>query len=124
MFVENVAEAIALAATHPAAAREIYNVAPAPAVTGGSILASYPTVAEWGRMMATAAGVAPAIEARPDTQDDADSLPDFSHHLLVDGTKIHRDLGFVPPVDTARAAVETAAWLKKSADDGVRSTIR
>ncbi len=84
--VENVAAAIALAATHPAAAGRIYNAGEAATPTMGERLARLPP--HEGR------GDAPPFDYRQD--------------MVVDTGRIRRELGYADPVDED-AAMRTLA---------------
>jgi nucleoside-diphosphate-sugar epimerase len=87
-YVENVAAAIVLAATHPAAAGKIYNV-------GEEIT---PTVAERLRDL-PASAIGPATDAPYD----------FAQDIVYDTTPIRTELGYVEPVsylDGIRRTVE------------------
>jgi len=100
-FVEDAGRAIALAATHPAAAGRIYNVAEDPA----------PTELEWVRMIAAVAGwdgdIVPV---------DSQRLPEplridpHGQDLHMDSTRIRADLGFVEPVTRHEAIADTIDW--------------
>lgn len=99
-YVENVAAAIVLAVTHPAAAGRIYNVGEEPALTE----------AEWIRKIGAVAGwqgeVVPVPEAAlPD-------LPDLSteQDLVLDTSRIRRELGFREVVSLEEGLGRTIRW--------------
>ncbi|HTX34015.1 MAG TPA: NAD-dependent epimerase/dehydratase family protein, partial [Bryobacteraceae bacterium] len=81
-FVENVAEAVVLAATRDAAAGRTYNVGEAIAPSWAERLAEWGRVAGWhGRILGVPADALPENERMPQ---------DFSHHLAIDTTRIRR----------------------------------
>lgn len=100
-YVENIADAIAAAATNGAAAGRIYNVAEPESATE----------LEWARHIARAAGWTGEIVVVPD--DDAPPAlrpPGNLHqHWVVDSTRIRAELGYrerVPRDDAIRRTVE------------------
>jgi len=109
-FVENVAEAVVLAATHDAAAGGTYNVGEAVAPTWAERLAEWARVADWhGRIVPVPADALPENERMP---------PDFSHHLAIDTTRIRRDLGYAEPVTREEGIARTIAWERSEAAAG------
>jgi nucleoside-diphosphate-sugar epimerase len=109
-FVENVAAAIALAATDHRAAGQIYNVAEAE---------SFSEV-EWARMIARAAGWTGEFIVRP-----ADRVPEHlklpgnaNQHWVVDSTKIRRELGYAEPVSRDEAIRRTIEWERANPPSG------
>jgi nucleoside-diphosphate-sugar epimerase len=86
-YVENVADAIVLAALNERAAGETYNVGEPDA----------PTEAEWASMVEIG-GLKPTATL------------DFSYHLVTDTTAIRRDLGYVERVSRKDAIAKTVAW--------------
>ncbi len=101
-FVENVAEAIALAAGDSRAAGRVYNVGEEPALSES----------EWVRRIAAAAGVAAEIR-----EVDAADLPpelsepyDFSHDLVADTRRIRGELGYREVVDRDAAIAASTVW--------------
>jgi nucleoside-diphosphate-sugar epimerase len=100
-YVENVAAAIARAVADERAAGRIYNVADEPA----------PTVAGWVAAIGEAAGWPGRIVAVP-----RDVLPphlrdpyDYRHSLVVDSSRIRRELGWTGDVTLAEALHATVA---------------
>jgi nucleoside-diphosphate-sugar epimerase/aminoglycoside phosphotransferase (APT) family kinase protein len=99
-YVENVAAAIALAATAPAATG-IYNV--------GETIASE---REWTGWVAAAAGfagevaVVPAAVAPPHLHPPGNTAQDW----VADSSRFQRELGFAPPVPLDVALARTIAW--------------
>jgi nucleoside-diphosphate-sugar epimerase len=85
-FAEDVAEAVVLAATNPAAAGRIYNVGEINAPAMAERLADFARVAGWqGRIVR-----APASELP-----EADRMAqDFAHHLTYDTTRIREEIGY------------------------------
>jgi nucleoside-diphosphate-sugar epimerase len=101
-YVENVAAAIVLAITDDRAAGRIYNVGEAHTLT----------IAEWVRAIADAAGWNGSIVTLP-----ADRLPphlvadmDTTQDLLVDTTRIRRELGYREPIELNEALARTISW--------------
>jgi nucleoside-diphosphate-sugar epimerase len=102
-YVDNVAAAIALAATRPAAAGRIYNVAEEPALSTADWIGRIGRGAEWnGR-----------VQGLPE-----DDLPehlrsagmDWRHDWVVDTTRIRRELGYVESVGPDEALSRTVRW--------------
>lgn len=101
-YVENVADAIALAATDERAAGKIYNIGEAHAFTE----------AEWVRKVGEAAGWDGEIIVMP-----AESLPahlaapyDYDQHLDVSTSRFRRELGYHERVSQPAALEETVRW--------------
>jgi nucleoside-diphosphate-sugar epimerase len=85
-FAEDIAEAVVLAVTTPAAAGRIYNVGESPTPTTAERLADFARVAGWrGRIV--------AVPARDLPESDR-MAHDFAHHLVYDTTSIRRELGY------------------------------
>jgi len=109
-FVENVAAAIALAATQDRAAGEMYNVAEAESFTE----------LEWARMIARSVGWTGDFVVRP-----ADQVPEHlrlpgnaQQHWVVDSTKIRRDLGYAEPIARDEAMRRTIEWERANPPSG------
>lgn len=101
-FVENVAEAVVLAATLDAAAGRTYNVGEAIAPSWAERLAEWARVAGWhGRIIGVPADSLPENERMPQ---------DFSHHLAIDTTRIRRELGYAERVPREAGIARTLAW--------------
>jgi nucleoside-diphosphate-sugar epimerase len=101
-YVENVAAAIALAATDERAANRIYNVGEAQALSE----------IEWARAIAAAAGWTGEFLVVPD-----DQMPEplrapynLEHHLAVDTSRIQCELDYTEPVSRNEALLQTVAW--------------
>jgi len=101
-YVENVADAIALAATDERAANRIYNVGEPAALSE----------LEWARAIAFAAGWTGEFVVVPD-----DELPDhlrapynLAHHLDSDTSRIRRELDYTERVSHGEALQQTVAW--------------
>jgi nucleoside-diphosphate-sugar epimerase len=101
-YVENVAAAIALAATHRAAAGRIYNVAESE---------SY-SEAEWSRLIGEIAGWRGKVVAVPDEKAPAASRSPgrLEQHWVADSSRIRRELGFAEPVNREEAIRRTIEW--------------
>ncbi len=105
-FVENVAEAVVLAATLDAAAGRTYNVGEAIAPTWAERLSEWARVAGWrGRIVPVAADALPENERM---------AQDFSHHLAIDTTRIRHELGYAEPVPREVGIARTIAWERTS----------
>ncbi|HJU56013.1 MAG TPA: NAD-dependent epimerase/dehydratase family protein [Pyrinomonadaceae bacterium] len=101
-YVENVADAIALAAADERAADNIYNVGEREALTE----------ADWVRSIGRAAGWNGEVLTVP-----ADSLPehlaakvDYAHHLFTDTSRLRAELGYNERVSLAEALRRTIDW--------------
>jgi nucleoside-diphosphate-sugar epimerase len=106
-FVEDVAEAVVLAATLDAAAGRTYNVGEAITPTWAERLAAWGRVAGWrGRIVPVAADTLPENERM---------VQDFSHHLAIDTTRIRRELGYAEVVPREAGIARTIAWERASA---------
>jgi nucleoside-diphosphate-sugar epimerase len=101
-YVENVADAIALAATDERAASKIYNIGEAHAFAE----------AEWARRLGDAARWSGEIIAMPEQ-----SLPahlaapyNYNHHLDVSTSRFREELGYSERVAPDAALSETISW--------------
>ena len=101
-YVDNVAAAIALAATDDRAVGRVYNVAEPDALPE----------ADWVRAIGDAAGWRGDVVVLPD-----DRLPphlrqglNAEQHLVMDSTRIRRELGYAEPVAREEALRQTVAW--------------
>jgi nucleoside-diphosphate-sugar epimerase len=97
-FVEDVAAAIALAATDPRAAGRTYNVGEREALTE----------AEWVRAVGATAGWSGRVVPVP-----RGPLPvpaNFRQHLVADTTRVRDELGFREAVPRQEALAETVRW--------------
>ncbi len=101
-YVENVADAIALAVTNESASGRIYNVGDADTFTES----------QWVRAIGSAAGWTGEVITVPD-----DSLPahmvspvDYAHHLATDTRRIRAELGYSERVPREEALRRTIEW--------------
>lgn len=101
-YVENVADAIALAVMDARAASRVYNVGEPEALP----------LAGWVREIGQAAGWRGEIRALPDEQ-----LPphlrakgDFAQDLVADSSRIRSELGYAEAIPRDEALRRTAAW--------------
>jgi nucleoside-diphosphate-sugar epimerase len=101
-YVENVASAIALAATSDRAAGRIYNVAETDNLTE----------LDWAKAVARVAGWPGALHVVP-----ADGTPahlrlpgNYDQHWVVDSTRIRAELGYVEPIGRDEAIRRTIEW--------------
>jgi nucleoside-diphosphate-sugar epimerase len=101
-YVENVAAAVALAATDERATGQVYNVGEPEARTE----------AEWVRSIGRAAGWAGQVLAVPEGE-----LPehlrtplDWSHDIVGDTSKLRQELGYQEPAPPNEAMALTVAW--------------
>lgn len=112
-YVENVAAAIAHAATDPRAANRVYNVGEAKTPTAAE------RVEDIGRVVGWAGEVVPLP---------ADQLPDhlqapvdWRYELATDTRRLYDELGFQPPVSFEEAVRRTAAWERTQRPDDAKS---
>ena len=108
-FVENVAEAIALAALSPQAAGRIYNVAEMPAFSE----------LEWAQMIAASAGWDGRMVTLP-----KDKMPAHlvmpgnpAQHWDADSSRIRNELGYREPVALEEAIRRTVEWERAQRQD-------
>jgi nucleoside-diphosphate-sugar epimerase len=94
-YVENVAEAIALAAVSERAAGRVYNVAEQPAFTE----------LEWARKIAAAMGWMGEFVSVPKIR-----AGNCAQHWDADSSRIRRELGYAEPVPMEDAILRTIAW--------------
>lgn len=108
-YVENVAEAIALAVEQPQAGGRTYNVGDA----------SPPTTATWIQQIGARAGWRGRVVALPRERLPEGLRPDedFSHPLVVDASRIRRELGFRPVRSVEDALDATIAWERANAPE-------
>ena len=101
-YVENVAEAIALAVVDDRAAGRVYNV--------GEV--ESPTWEEWARQLARAVGWPGAIVLAPRERLPAQPLARVKpyQHLLTDSRRIRQELGYAEPVALDEALRRAIAW--------------
>jgi nucleoside-diphosphate-sugar epimerase len=101
-YVENVAEAIALAAIDPRSTGGIYNVGEA----------DTPTMFERVRRMAEASGWTGRVSIVPDDQLPEDlKLPyDLKQHMVMDTSRIRNELGYREVVSEAEGIRRTVPW--------------
>ncbi len=106
-YVDNVADAIALAATDDRAAGRIYNLAEDDAISEGEFAESIGRAAGWTGRLRTL----PLAEL-PEHVADHTGQFDYSHHLVTDTSRIRRDLGHREGVTRDAALRETVAWVR------------
>lgn len=102
-YVENVAEAIALAVTDERAAGRIYNLGEPEALT----------YREWVAALGEAAGWQGNIVVVPDDRLPPQLQPppgDYAQHLVADTTRIREELGYREPVPREEALGAAIAW--------------
>jgi nucleoside-diphosphate-sugar epimerase len=103
-YVENVAAAVALAATaeRAVAGRRVYNVGDA----------DHPTELEWAQRLAEVVGWRGELVVRPDEEVPAYlRIPGrLEQHWAVDTSRIRRELGYVEPVGREEGLRRTVAW--------------
>lgn len=105
-YVENVADALALAATDERAAGRIYNVGEEDA----------PTRAEWVRSVGRAAGWEGEVVAVPDEllPEHLKSPTGYEHDLFVDTRRIREELGYEERVPRDEALSKTVRWEREN----------
>jgi nucleoside-diphosphate-sugar epimerase len=101
-YVENVAEAIAIAATDDRATGRIYNVGETPAFTE----------LEWARKIAAAANWSGEFIVLPDERAPKHLVPpgNFAQHWETDTSRIRRELGYREPVSIEEGIPRTVEW--------------
>jgi nucleoside-diphosphate-sugar epimerase len=101
-YVDDVAAAIALAATHAAAAGRTYNVGEATALTEIAWVRAIAAAAGWtGRLVTLPPDRLPAHLAFPAA---------LEQSLVLDTTRIRRELGYAETVPAGEALARTIAW--------------
>jgi nucleoside-diphosphate-sugar epimerase len=107
-YVENVAAAIALAATDGRALGRTYNVGEA----------ETPSVAERVRALGAAAGWDGRVAVVPDERLPPQLREPFppTVDLALDTTRLRRELGYEEPVGYEEGLARTVAWLRATAD--------
>jgi nucleoside-diphosphate-sugar epimerase len=106
-YVENVAAALSLAITNPAATDRVYNVA-------DSITPTWP---DWIRQVGRGCNWSGQVlilrddQLPPHLSDDSD----FSQDWTVDITRIRADLGYVEPIDARKAMDRAIQWERANA---------
>lgn len=110
-YVENVAAAIALAATDERASGRIYNLGDAGALP----------YADWVRAIGREAGWTGEVVVLPEGRLPSQLRPppgDYEQHLIADTSRIREELGFVEPVPPDEALRRTIAWERSHRLDG------
>jgi len=112
-YVDNVAEAIALACTAERAAGRVYNVADAS-----------PTIRELAGLVAETVGWPGRFVVRPDETLPAPLRPEagLGQHLVASAERIAAELGYHPPVPLAEAVRRTVAWERDNPPDPLPET--
>jgi nucleoside-diphosphate-sugar epimerase len=101
-LVENVAQAIALAATAAPARSTVYNVADADALTEAEWVAAVGRAAGWSGTVRTLPVERLPAHLRSDT--------DFAQHWVTDTTRIRAELGYAEVLGLDAGLAETVAW--------------
>lgn len=96
-FVENVGEAIALAAAHPKAARQVFNVADERPMPHSAWIERFKALTGWS-------GEVQATSSPDDSIALATAALDLAIPLGVSADRLVEDLGYKPPVDPMTAA--------------------
>jgi nucleoside-diphosphate-sugar epimerase len=101
-YVENVAHAVALAATRDDATGRTYNVADPDA----------PSELDWARMVAERMGWTGELVVLPDEQTPPHLrlAGNIAQHWVADSTRIRTELGYREPIDRGEAIARTIAW--------------
>jgi nucleoside-diphosphate-sugar epimerase len=101
-YVENVADAIALAVLDDRAAGRVYNIGEADALTEAQWVRSIGRAAGWnGEVVTLTEELLPPHLAAP---------YNFAHHLNCDTSKIREELGYAERVSRDEAMKKTVAW--------------
>lgn len=108
-FVENVADAIALACTHPAA-RGVYNVGDAsPSIA--ELARDVAKIMNWNGEIISVEKNALPKELHPDM--------DTAQQLVCSSEKLKRELGYVPRFDVAETLRRTLEWERRNPPDPI-----
>lgn len=114
-YVENVADAIALAVTDDCAAGRIYNVGERDALAESEWVRSIGEAAAWqGEIVAVPKEFLPAHLVAP---------YNFEHHLDCDTSRIREELGYSERVARDEAIKETVAWERAGPPDQVDAAL-
>lgn len=105
-FVENVADAIALAVVDERAKGRIYNVGEEDALTEGDWVRSIARVAGWKGELLT-------LEKADIPSHLLDDAP-YEHHLVSDTSRIRRELGYKESVGRDEALATTIEWEREN----------
>lgn len=107
-FVENVAAALALVASNPRAAGQVYNVGDEPTFTE----------LDWVKRIARVAGWRGDVVAVPRAElpDNLQQPVDWSYDLWTDTTALRSEVGYVPPVPLDEALKRTVEWERVELD--------
>lgn len=110
-YVEDVAAAIALAATDPRAAGRVWNVGEQDPPTEGAWVAQIADAAGWhGRIVEVEDDALPSHLQAPGT--------DFRQSIVVDTSRIRQELGYREVVSPQEAMARTVAWFRAHPSDG------
>jgi nucleoside-diphosphate-sugar epimerase len=99
-YVENVADAIALAVTNERAANRIYNVGEMNAFTE----------ADWVRSIGQAAGWNGEVVTLSKDSQTAQLDNDYEHHLITDTSRIRAELGYKERISRQETLRQTINW--------------
>ena len=120
LYVGNLADALAICATHPAAAGKTYLVSDGEDVSTPELI----------RQIAAALGVPARLLPFPVSlmrlagklTGKSDAVNGLTGSLTVDSSKIRRELGWKPPFTMEEGLRETAEWFKDNFSHGHRRT--
>jgi nucleoside-diphosphate-sugar epimerase len=113
-FVENVAEAIALAVLDDRAMNRTYNVGETEALTEAEWVRSVGRAARWdGKVVTVVEQLLPGHLAEPF---------DWGHDLAADTSRIREELGFKETVSRDDALKQTVAWERANPPQSIDST--
>jgi nucleoside-diphosphate-sugar epimerase len=114
-YVENVAAAIALAATSPQAAGGIYNIAETQSFSE----------MEWARHIGQSAGWSGSVLAVPrDLTPEHLNVPyNSAQHWTMSSARIRAELGYAEPVPAALAIARTIEWERANPPDPVNPAL-
>ncbi len=103
-YIENVADAIALAVIDERAANRIYNVGEPNTLTE----------TEWAQSIGQIVGWTGEIVAVPNQAlpEHLKAITSFEHNLIVDTSRIRNELGYAEKVSRNEALLKTIAWEK------------
>lgn len=104
-YVENVADAIALAVTDERAAGRVYNVAEPESLA----------LLEWTRTVAKIGGYGGEVVAQADAPPEGTRMLNFAQDMAVDSSRIRRELGYAERIPPDEGIARAIAWEREEA---------
>jgi nucleoside-diphosphate-sugar epimerase len=110
-YVENMAEAIALAVDNDHAAGKVYNVADGDALSTAEWITAIGRAAGWNGKVVTV-----SMELLPE---EMQSHVDSEQHLVVDTSRIRTELGYQAVASIGEALARSVAWERENPPEGI-----